>query len=517
MPTAALPWEAGGRPAPGRGQLVRHRRHQRPRRARRGARARSPPARRAPGSSCRSRRARRRRWPRQACPSGGPSGGGLRSRSRGRRLHLADRPPGLRPPPRGGLPRRGRGGRRPARSRARRRRRSSTGRGSGRWSSSSRASATSTSAWRASSTTPSRSSAAEVDRCAGDPARRTWASTSARSCSRPAPRPSGAGERAERRTDLRALLRRGGEPESAASRAARPHRASRSPACFAVEYALARLLMAWGIAPQAMIGYSLGEYVAACLAGVLSLEDALALVARRAKLIQELPAGAMLAVPLAEAEVAAAARRAPRPRRHQRPALLRRRRPRGGGRRARGPARRARGDLPAAAHHPRLPLADDAAGRGRRSPGCAGTVRWGRRRSPTSRTSPAPGSPPPTSGLRLLGATHGQPVRFAEGLAELLREPDRVLVEVGPGGTLSARWCASTPGRRRTARGGDAAAGERGGLGSRPAARRSRPPLGRGRAVDSKRSSPASGGIAYSCRPTPSSASATGSIHRAAA
>ena len=44
-----------------------------------------------------------------------------------------------------------------------------------------------------------------------------------------------------------------------------------------VEYALAKLLMAWGIRPRAMVGYSLGEYVAACLAGVLSLEDALTL------------------------------------------------------------------------------------------------------------------------------------------------------------------------------------------------------------------------------------------------
>ncbi len=75
------------------------------------------------------------------------------------------------------------------------------------------------------------------------------------------------------------------------------------PACFVVEYALGRLLMEWGIEPQALIGYSLGEYVAACLAGALSLDDALELVARRAKLIQELPGGAMLAIPLPETEV----------------------------------------------------------------------------------------------------------------------------------------------------------------------------------------------------------------------
>ncbi|WID96689.1 amino acid adenylation domain-containing protein [Bosea vestrisii] len=80
------------------------------------------------------------------------------------------------------------------------------------------------------------------------------------------------------------------------------------PAIFTVEYALAQLLMSWGLQPSAMIGHSVGEFAAACLAGVFSLEDALSLVAKRGRMMQELPGGAMLAVRLPDTEVAALAR-----------------------------------------------------------------------------------------------------------------------------------------------------------------------------------------------------------------
>ncbi|HET6976585.1 MAG TPA: MupA/Atu3671 family FMN-dependent luciferase-like monooxygenase [Pyrinomonadaceae bacterium] len=75
------------------------------------------------------------------------------------------------------------------------------------------------------------------------------------------------------------------------------------PALFVIEYCLAKLWMHWGIQPEAMIGHSLGEYVAACLAGVFTLEEALPLIAMRGKLVAEMPAGKMLAVRLSEAEL----------------------------------------------------------------------------------------------------------------------------------------------------------------------------------------------------------------------
>ncbi|MCC5623185.1 type I polyketide synthase, partial [Nostoc sp. CHAB 5715] len=102
--------------------------------------------------------------------------------------------------------------------------------------------------------------------------------------------------------DLRQMLGRDPEsPDPAAQKLNQTYLTQ--PALFAIEYALAQLWISWGIRPVAMIGYSIGEYTAATLAGVLSLEDAITLVAKRAQMIQELPGGAMLAVPLTEEEV----------------------------------------------------------------------------------------------------------------------------------------------------------------------------------------------------------------------
>ncbi|MGZ4106710.1 MAG: SDR family NAD(P)-dependent oxidoreductase, partial [Tumebacillaceae bacterium] len=75
------------------------------------------------------------------------------------------------------------------------------------------------------------------------------------------------------------------------------------PTLFVIEYALAQLWASLGVKPQAMIGHSIGEYVAATLAGVLDVEDALALVAARGRLMQGMPQGSMLAVQLPEANV----------------------------------------------------------------------------------------------------------------------------------------------------------------------------------------------------------------------
>ncbi|HEX8907007.1 MAG TPA: type I polyketide synthase, partial [Longimicrobiaceae bacterium] len=235
--------------------------------------------------------------------------------------------------------------------------------------------------------------------------------------------------------DLRRMLGRDAEADPAAERL--NHTEIAQPAVFVVDYALARLWMSWGITPAAVIGHSLGEYAAACIAGILSLEDALALVADRARIIQALPGGAMLAVslgpdelrPYLSPEVALAAVNAP------------------GLTVAAGPeaaveAVRARLEadgrvarrLPTthAFHSPMMaPAAERLAER-------------------IARTRLHPPSIPLLSnvtGTWITGAEATDPhywtrhllgsVRFAEGVSELLNEPGRVLLEVGPGQTLS--------------------------------------------------------------------------------
>ena len=75
------------------------------------------------------------------------------------------------------------------------------------------------------------------------------------------------------------------------------------PAIFIIEHALAKLWMSWGIQPAAMVGHSLGENAAACVAGVLSYEDALGLVVLRGRLVDRVSRGTMLSVELSEAEL----------------------------------------------------------------------------------------------------------------------------------------------------------------------------------------------------------------------
>ena len=102
--------------------------------------------------------------------------------------------------------------------------------------------------------------------------------------------------------DLRDVLYPGEEQAEEATRQLK-QTAITQPALFVIEYALAKLWMEWGVHPRAMIGHSIGEYTAACLAGVFSLEDGLVLVVTRGRLMQQMPGGAMLVVPLPEREV----------------------------------------------------------------------------------------------------------------------------------------------------------------------------------------------------------------------
>jgi len=210
------------------------------------------------------------------------------------------------------------------------------------------------------------------------------------------------------------------------------------PALFTIEYALARLWTSWGVAPDAMIGHSVGEFVAACLAGVMTRDDALALVAERARLMQACPRGAMLAValpeealrPLLDGSLDLSAV-------HGTDASV------VGGpiEEVEGLAERLKeGDVPHArvptshAFHSRLmepalePFAarvGELALRPPRVPFVSNvTGTW---ITPQEATDPA-------YWARQLVAT----VRFSEGLAELAREPQRVFLEIGPGPTLTS-------------------------------------------------------------------------------
>ncbi|AKU20808.1 type I polyketide synthase [Massilia sp. NR 4-1] len=99
--------------------------------------------------------------------------------------------------------------------------------------------------------------------------------------------------------DLRALMHEARQDE-----ALRQTQVTQA-AVFVASYALARLWMHWGVRPAALAGHSVGEYTAACLAGVLSLEDALQLIARRGRILASTPPGAMLAVAQSEATLLA--------------------------------------------------------------------------------------------------------------------------------------------------------------------------------------------------------------------
>jgi acyl transferase domain-containing protein/acyl carrier protein len=209
------------------------------------------------------------------------------------------------------------------------------------------------------------------------------------------------------------------------------------PALFVVGYALARLWMDWGVRPDALLGHSVGEYAAACLAGVFSLEDALAVVALRGRLMQDTPGGAMLAVPLAEAdigpwlsgEIALAAVNGPGwcvlagPE----PAVAEtRRRLEGAGRKCR-PLANAR-----AFHSPLMePVLEPfirALARLRLAPPALPVV---------SNLTGAPLTAEQATDPGYWGEHLRRTVRFADGVGTLLAEPRRLLLEVGPGRTLT--------------------------------------------------------------------------------
>ncbi|HVF49590.1 MAG TPA: SDR family oxidoreductase [Pyrinomonadaceae bacterium] len=209
------------------------------------------------------------------------------------------------------------------------------------------------------------------------------------------------------------------------------------PALFVVEYALARLWMSWGVRPAAMIGHSIGEYVAACLAGVFTLEEASLLVAARGRLMQQQPAGLMLAVPLAEKELNA---RLPHGLSLAAVNTMR-------GCVVAGPPRAVeefQSDLrrqeidsqllhTSHAFHSEMmdAILEEFTGRVRQVKLCAPKIPF------ISNVTGTWISSTDATDARYWARHLRQTVRFADGIGELLRESERILIEVGPGHTLS--------------------------------------------------------------------------------
>ncbi|MEO6191568.1 MAG: amino acid adenylation domain-containing protein, partial [Thermoanaerobaculia bacterium] len=209
------------------------------------------------------------------------------------------------------------------------------------------------------------------------------------------------------------------------------------PALFAVEHALARQWMAWGVRPVAMLGHSIGEYVAACLAGVFSFADALALVVERGRLMAAMEPGAMLAVSLPESEIvsllgedlALAAVNGPQRAVVAGPepavaALAAELEARG----VRNRRLRTSHAFHSAMMEPALEPFAERVRRVRLSPPSIPFVS-----NVTGTWITAGQATDPEYWARQIRAT----VRFADGLAALAEEPDRLLLEVGPGNTLT--------------------------------------------------------------------------------
>ncbi|MBP5972975.1 aminotransferase class III-fold pyridoxal phosphate-dependent enzyme [Brasilonema sp. CT11] len=236
--------------------------------------------------------------------------------------------------------------------------------------------------------------------------------------------------------DLRTLLYPDVQQKEAAAQELKQTHLTQ-PALFIIEYALAQLWMTWGIRPSAMIGHSIGEYVAACLAGVFSLEDALLLVATRGRLIQQLPSGTMLAIPLSQKEI--------QPLLHEKLSLAA----------INGPDLCVVSGVEEAVDDLQKQLTDQGVDCRRLHTSHAFHSQmmdsilepFKQLVSKISLNSPKIPFVSNVTGTWITAAQATDPkywarhlrqtVRFSEGIAELLQQPEQILLEVGPGKTLS--------------------------------------------------------------------------------